>query len=51
MVKTSKSAKRSYMEQLRFSVTEFYLLELILQEFKSSDAKENMNYATFIESN
>ncbi|CDW78804.1 pas domain s-box family protein [Stylonychia lemnae] len=51
IVKAARSQKRSLTQRLQFSVTEFYLLELILSEFKVTNSKEELNYSDFIERN
>eukprot|EP00347_Sterkiella_histriomuscorum_P015474 403356890 len=51
IVKSARNVKQSFLQRMQFSITEFYLLELILQEFKITSSKEEVNYSNFIESN
>ena len=46
----SKSLKQSFFQRMTFAVSEYYLLELILQEFKKN-TKEDIDYSMFIKSN
>ena len=50
LVKLSRALRRSMFQKMTFSVSEFYLLEQILNEFNKS-SKDQINYGTFIESN
>jgi len=49
-VNLSKSLKQSFFQKMTFSVSEYYLLELILMEFKKN-TKEDIDYSMFIKSN
>ena len=50
LVNLSKSLKQSFFQKMTFSVREYYLLELILMEFKKN-SKEDIDYSLFIKSN
>lgn len=49
LVKLSKTLTRSTFQKMTFSVTEFYLLEMILNDFKHH-TKDEIDYSAFIES-
>jgi PAS domain-containing protein len=42
--------KQSFFQKMTFAVSEYYLLELVLQEFKKN-TKEDIDYSSFIKSN
>ena len=48
LVKLSNILNRSSFQKMAFSLTEYYLLELILNEFKHH-TKDEINYSVFIE--
>ena len=50
LVNLSKSLKQSFFQKMTFAVSEYYLLELILMEFKKN-SKEDIDYSLFIKSN
>ena len=50
LVSLSKSLKQSFFQKMTFAVSEYYLLELILMEFKKN-SKEDIDYSLFIKSN
>ena len=50
LVNLSKSLKQSFFQKMTFAVSEYYLLELILMEFKKN-TKEDIDYSLFIKSN
>lgn len=43
LIKLTKALNRSTLEKMTFSVTEFYLLELIMNHFKHN-TKDEINY-------
>lgn len=49
LVKLAKSLNRSTLQKMIFSVTEYYLLELIMSHFKHN-TKDEIDYQAFIES-
>jgi len=49
LVKLAKALNQSVLAKMTFSVTEYYLLELIMNEFKNH-TKEEIDYTSFIES-
>ena len=49
LVKLAKSLNRSTLQKMTFSVTEYYLLELIMNHFKHN-TKDEIDYQAFIES-
>lgn len=49
LVKLAKALNRSTLQKLSFSVTEYYLLELIMNNFKHH-TKDEIDYRSFIES-
>ena len=50
LVKLAKSLKSSFFQKMTFAVSEYYLLEMIMQEFKKN-TKEDIDYSMFIKSN
>lgn len=48
LIKLTKALNRSTLEKMTFSVTEYYLLELIMNHFKHS-TKDEINYQQFID--
>jgi hypothetical protein len=49
LIKLAKALSTSTLQKMTFSVTEFYLLELIMNHFKNN-TKDEIDYQTFIES-
>jgi hypothetical protein len=49
LVKLSRSLRRSLFQKMTFAVSEYYLLELILNEFKRN-TKDEIDYTAFIKS-
>lgn len=50
LVKLSRSLRRSLFSKMTFAVSEYYLLEMILSEFKRN-TKDEIDYTSFIKSN
>jgi hypothetical protein len=49
LVKLAKALNQSTLQKMTFSVTEYYLLELIMNDFKQH-TKDEIDYAAFIDS-
>jgi hypothetical protein len=50
LVKLSKSLRQSSFQKMQFAVSEYYLLEMIITEFKRN-TKDEIDYSSFIMSN
>ena len=48
LIKLTKALNRSTLEKMTFSVTEYYLLELIMNHLKHN-TKDEINYEQFID--
>ena len=50
LVKLSRSLRRSIFQKMTFAVSEYYMLEIILADFKKN-TKDEVDYQSFIKSN